>query len=102
MKQIKSELITSNNKLFARFLEYYFLINKRYHDKNKKVLISGMPRGGTTWLAELLLNINNSILFWEPLRPFRLEEQNLSEFSKELGWFPYIPENGEWYKGHRF
>lgn len=87
---------------FTKFLEKYYKLLKKFRSENSKVLISGMPRGGTTWLAELLLNIDKSSINWEPLRPFRLYEIGLKSFSDELGWFPYIPENENWNEGFLF
>jgi len=87
------------NKSFTKFYAIYNSINNTWHDKNKRVLISGLPRGGTTWLAEVLSSSPKTILIWEPLRRFRLYEQNLHDFSNKIGWFPYIPINDSWKKG---
>jgi hypothetical protein len=99
---MKKKLIDTLNKLFSKFLEFYYSFFKKFRNPSSKILISGMPRGGTTWFGDLLLNIDNSSLFWEPLRPFRFYELGMHKFSDELGWFPYIPENENWEKGHKF
>lgn len=36
-------------------------------DINQAIIISGVPRGGTTWFAELLSSDKSSSLIWEPL-----------------------------------
>jgi hypothetical protein len=99
---MKKKLIDSLNIVFAKFLETYYSIFKKFRNPSTKILISGMPRGGTTWFGDLLLNIENSSLLWEPLRPFRFYEMGLNKFSDELGWFPYIPEDENWDEGHQF
>ena len=92
----------TTNKLFAKYLENHNQVFKKFHSNESKVLISGNPRGGTTWLSELLSHIESSCMLWEPLRPFRLYEDNLKEFSDKLGWFPYIPADKNWQEGLTF
>lgn len=65
------------------------------------VVIFSEPRGGSTWLAELLLQDVNTLMCWEPLRPFRLQEIGLSPLCAEMGGFtPYIPRDAEWGEVH--
>lgn len=65
---------------------------KNYDMKNT-IVIAGEPRGGTTWLYEILLNsIPFSFGIWEPLalyRNVRLKELNFS-------WRQYIDPKHEW------
>src|SRR5262249_7295463 len=43
-------------------------ISRRY-DANKTIVVSGNPRGGTSWLAEALAENPGQLLLWEPLEP---------------------------------
>jgi len=40
---------------------------KLFFDTKNAIVISGMPRGGSTWLAELLATDSKSAIIWEPL-----------------------------------
>jgi hypothetical protein len=63
--------------LFKKIKNKYFFLKKNYLIKinngklnfptNKSIVISGVPRGGTTWLAELLNTNKQSAILWEPL-----------------------------------
>lgn len=99
---IRKYYFDSTNRLFAKYLENHNKYLKKFHSKDCKILISGNPRGGTTWLLEMIGEIENSCTLWEPLRPYRLYEDNLKEFSDELGWFPYIPPDKNWPEGLTF
>ena len=77
-------------------------LSKKYNSNKNRVLISGNPRGGTTWLGEIINKTEKSSLIWEPFRPYRLYEMNLHDFSKKLGWFPYLPDNSEWQEADEF
>lgn len=61
-------------------------------DPGKARIISGDPRGGTTWVAQLLNQLPGSALIWEPLMVSKVREV------RELGfqWRQYIPENETW------
>jgi len=82
-----------------KYLEYFvmlhplkilktFILNLRNRngDYNNCLIITGTLRSGTTWLAELLNNIPNSILIYEPLHIRR------NIYSKKAGfkWRTYI------------
>jgi hypothetical protein len=56
------------------------------------MILTGDPRGGTTWLAEKLKQLPKTTLLWEPLAL-----KQVTEFRK-LGfiWRQYIPEEEEW------
>ncbi|WNB18075.1 sulfotransferase domain-containing protein [Marivirga arenosa] len=67
-----------------------FLIKKK--STYKTIIISGDPRGGTTWLSDIVSEINNSSLIWEPLM---LGYNN--EFKRiDFDYRQYIPENKNW------
>jgi hypothetical protein len=60
------------------------------------VIISGQPRGGTTWLAEVMAADAHTGIMWEPLHPRRFQNNpELAAMGKAIGNFPYIPENAE-------
>lgn len=56
------------------------------------VVIFGDPRGGSTWLAEIINTIPRSVVVWEPLHPA------LDSCFKKIGFSArqYIPMNAEW------
>jgi len=66
--------------------------SKNYDIKNT-IIIAGVPRGGTTWLLEILLNsLPNSCGIWEPLMlptDVRLKELSFS-------WREYIEPDRDW------
>ncbi len=50
------------------------------------------PRGGSTWLTELIHSIPSTAILWEPLHL-----QYAKNFKRlEFGWRQYIPEGKEW------
>ena len=55
-------------------------------DYKKYLIVAGSARSGTTWVAELLNNIPNSVLIFEPLHPINNPK------SKEAGfkWKTYL------------
>ena len=55
-------------------------------------LVFSDPRGGSTWLAEILRSIPSTALLWEPLHLNFVKELNALKF----GWRQYIPEDFEW------
>ncbi len=78
---------------------------RKYNDKNretgsltdfsKHVIVSGEPRGGTTWLMETLLSEKQAVL-WEPLHRITVRECKGQKFAADLGFMPYIPEDIDW------
>lgn len=73
------------NSIFPRFSE----IITYNHDIRKNIIVSGSPRGGTTWLAEILFGLKGYPLVWEPLLKKDLPEQ----LKKELSGWKYITLN---------
>jgi hypothetical protein len=71
----------------------YKLISKQISfDCNNALIICGDPRGGTTWLSEILQFIPDTALLWEPLWIDR------EKTFKSLGFSyrQFIPEGGSW------
>lgn len=58
----------------------------------ENIIIFSDPRGGSTWITELIKRISRTAVLWEPLH---LEEVNLF---KKLGfaWRQFIPESDKW------
>ena len=64
------------------------------------------PRGGSTWLAEILLNIPNTVLIDEPLwrgkvsAPFKIPEYRYRKISEiadiNFFFYQYIPTGADW------
>jgi len=68
------------------------------YDFQSTIIISGVPRGGTTWLADLLYEIGDTTLLMEPLNLYTLAKITDLPFS----WRQYIPEDAEWPEAYRF
>ena len=88
MYQKTSKRISFRLKLIIlNILKYYKNFNPE-----KQILIFSDPRGGSTWLAEMINTIPKTAVIWEPL--------NIREVKivKKLGfgWRQYIPENQSW------
>ena len=74
-----------------------YLTNYVYSTRNKNpFLISGSPRSGTTWLAEIIVASERSRLIWEPLQdgnptiatyPFKSKRPFLSKIKSEYNEF---------------
>ena len=57
------------------------------------IIISGQPRGGTTWLAETMTTHATTGIIWEPLHPKLMAKfDRTRELGIELGNFPFTPE----------
>jgi hypothetical protein len=63
----------------------------------KSILITGTGRSGTTWLAEVLRRLPNSVFQTEPLRPPTRGPRELG-----FGWHQHIPENVEWPEAEQY
>lgn len=76
-------------------LKVIFLLMKlqpKLKGYSNSYIITGMPRGGTTWMAEVLNTIPNSLYLHEPLKKGRIKAFDDIGFD----WHQYIPENAEW------
>lgn len=66
----------------------------------QNLVVSGVPRGGTTWLAEVLGGISRSALLYEPLN---LDGKEAA--ARGLSASPrlrFVPPEGEWPEGETF
>ena len=74
-----------------RLLESYGALRCRNYDIRKSIALVATGRGGSTWLAELLLGLPNRVLIWEPLHLGN--NPAIAEYG--FGWNPYVPTDGE-------
>lgn len=83
-------------RLINRFKLYkkIWLVKSRRNSFNPidQLLIFSDPRGGSTWITELLKTINNTAIIWEPLNISEVESVQKLGF----GWRQYIPEDVNW------
>jgi len=106
-----------DRKRIGQAFEYYLyllpfsLANKDKDQLNNGSIISifATPRGGSTWLSNILRQIPGSTLIWEPLFRHPSYKINiLNPFAyphvRDLGfwWNQHIPENAEWPEAERF
>jgi hypothetical protein len=86
-------------KSINNILEQYGKLLSKNYDIANTIVIAGVPRGGTTWLYEILLNsIPQSCGIWEPLALYtnaRLTKLNFS-------WREYIDPTKEWKEAEMF
>jgi hypothetical protein len=86
---------------------WHRLHNHRYaaaYDFRRTMVISGVRRGGTTWLAELLHESGQTTLLWEPLTlnarrqwsDLRVLYNDPDAPNPNLWWSPYIPQDANW------
>jgi hypothetical protein len=71
-------------------ISFYSKLRKR--SAKDQLLIFSDPRGGSTWLAEMINSIPRSAIIWEPLHleyVHQLRELN-------FGWRQHIPEKTDW------
>ncbi|XOV91905.1 MAG: sulfotransferase domain-containing protein [Bacteroidota bacterium] len=80
-------------KLFLPYLKQDWK-NKEF----KKVIIAGIPRGGTTWLAELFSAVPNSAYIHEPLNLGRIRQVQYLKFHSRQ----YIPSDAKWEEAKNF
>ena len=69
--------------IYLQRLKKYNSHFKESNVKNKKIIISGYPRGGTTWLFENILKVDKNIQgVWEPLHL-----KNLKNYNPKMNFF---------------
>jgi len=61
-------------------------------DPQKQILIFSDPRGGSTWLTEMIHTIPYTAIIWEP---FNIHEVKIVR-KLGFGWRQYIPEEQQW------
>jgi hypothetical protein len=59
---------------------------------SEAMIVSGDPRGGTTWMAELINSLTDVAMIWEPLAVSEVKQFRNLEFQ----WRQYIPEEDCW------
>jgi hypothetical protein len=86
-----SKLKGSINRLF---LNYLFSKNI---DSRLDVMVFSDPRGGSTWLTEILYKIVKKPIIWEPLDPiYNKNVENLN-----FGYRQYLPEDLQWEEAYK-
>lgn len=71
----------------------YSILSKRISfNPQDAYIICGDPRGGTTWLAELISQLPDTALLWEPLAVSKVKEVESLGFQ----WRQFIDEHAEW------
>jgi hypothetical protein len=73
------------------------------YDFRRSLVISGMRRGGTTWLAELIAGIHDTTLVWEPLNivdPRKARDLRWAVDARQIPnganwWIPFIPQSAD-------
>lgn len=88
---IKKTAFIAYNRLLQRIVAY----RGKGYDITNTVVISATPRGGSTWLAEILATIPKSCIIWEPLHPgtpiqFPELERNPGLTDLGFSWRPSI------------
>lgn len=90
-KTKKAKLISSIKEPIRISLIKFILHLKKVDYKNNITILSD-PRGGSTFLMDMLNLIPNTSIIWEPLHV----ERGLVPSSLNFGWMPYIPEYEVW------
>lgn len=66
-------------------------------DPGRALLLFAQPRGGSTWLEQILRTIPATATIWEPLDIANVPELKALGF----GWRQHIPEHGAWPEAQR-
>ncbi len=74
------------------FLSLWGNIRAVGYDIEDTVVVAASPRGGSTWLAELMASRPRTTILWEPLHLGNNPECREHGF----GWQNYIPEGADW------
>lgn len=85
-KKIKRKIRIEYNVL------HYGIFKFPVFQPEQNYLIFSDPRGGSTWLSEILNKIPNTAVIWEPINLRRTPEFEKLNF----GWRQFIPENEQW------
>ena len=88
LQRISSALLNHSAEITRR-LAFSFIGTRRGFDARDALVICADPRGGSTWLYEILSGIDNVAGLWEPLHIGKV-----GQFKKlGFGWRHYISEN---------
>ena len=95
---IKGRILSAKYTLHKVYEYYKYVLpftkeNTNKKNTNKKITIFSEPRGGSTWMADIIGKLPKSILIWEPmyLIPSYKEIKDV-----HFCFHQYIPENTEW------
>lgn len=58
----------------------------------QQIFIFSDPRSGSTWLMEILNQLEKTATIWEPFHP----NNGVIDQKFNLGWRPYVPEDYKW------
>lgn len=61
-------------------------------EPTENIIIFSDPRGGSTWITEMIMELPKTTVLWEPLHLGAVEHFNKLNF----GWRQYIPEDVNW------
>ncbi|MDH5380355.1 MAG: hypothetical protein OEW75_05870 [Cyclobacteriaceae bacterium] len=89
--------ITRRIKLEKKLMLLFLFRKFKFFKPENSILIFSDPRGGSTWLAELLECIPNSFIFWEPFA--EIYKKPLK--SLHFGWRQHIPQGMVWLKAKK-
>lgn len=79
------------NKAYEALVVQYLNYRLNFNPETNYLIFSD-PRGGSTWLTEIVHKITQAPILWEPLHLNKVKEfKNLG-----FGWRQYIPEDAEW------
>jgi hypothetical protein len=85
-------------KVKVEWYKYLYQLNTKFsisRPVDDALMISGVTRGGTTWLMEML-HTDTTQIIWEPMKYETLSKVKGKQFADDLGIIPYIPEHAEW------
>ena len=82
--------INSRNDL--KNIVYKFTQSFCNFNPSENIIIFSDPRGGSTWISEIIQKIPKTAVLWEPLH--LAEVDNFGKLN--FGWRQYIPENEDW------
>ena len=92
---IESENMAFKQKIIDYLGDAFVFYRKSFRkfDPSDNHLIFADPRGGSTWLMEMILSITNDLVLWEPLHLHR----SFDHFRKlDFHWRQHIPEEESW------
>ena len=92
-KKITSKLIAQKiNRNFKKHIVRKFARARLYKPYNNHYIFAD-PRGGSTWMMEIIQNITDEPVIWEPL-DFKIKNNPFNDLN--FGWRQHIPEAENW------